>query len=39
MSTFNGTMHDEDNATFVVKVYRADQSYKYFPVLKVDLSS
>ncbi|CAF4600672.1 unnamed protein product, partial [Rotaria sp. Silwood1] len=34
ISTCNGTINDEDNATFVVKVYRSDQSYKYFPVLK-----
>ncbi|CAF4067730.1 unnamed protein product [Rotaria sordida] len=34
ISTFNSTINDEDNATFVVKVYRSDQSYKYFPVLK-----
>ncbi|CAF4108294.1 unnamed protein product [Rotaria socialis] len=34
LTTFNGTINDEDNSTFVVKVYRSDQSYKYFPVLK-----
>ncbi|CAF1239509.1 unnamed protein product [Rotaria sordida] len=34
ISTFNSTINEEDNATFVVKVYRSDQSYKYFPVLK-----
>ncbi|CAF0905105.1 unnamed protein product [Adineta ricciae] len=33
-STFSGTINDEDNLTFVVKVYRSDQSFKYFPVLK-----
>ncbi|CAF4359854.1 unnamed protein product [Rotaria sp. Silwood2] len=34
ISTFNDTINDDDNATFVVKVFRSDQSYKYFPVLK-----
>ncbi|CAF4285102.1 unnamed protein product, partial [Adineta steineri] len=33
-STFSGTINDEDNITFVVKVYRSDQSFKYFPILK-----
>jgi len=34
ISPSNGAINDEDNSTFVVKVYRSDQSYKYFPVLK-----
>jgi hypothetical protein len=37
-STFSGPIHDEDNSTFVVKVYRSDQSFKYFPVLKVRIN-
>jgi hypothetical protein len=28
-------MNDEDHSAFVVKVYRSDQSFKYFPVHKV----
>jgi len=35
LSSCNGTINDEHPPTFVVKVYRSDQSYKYFPVLKV----
>lgn len=27
-------MNDDEHGTFVVKVYRSDQSFKYFPVLK-----
>ncbi len=38
LSSCNGTNHDEHTSTFVVKVYRSDQSYKYFPVLKVILT-
>jgi Rap guanine nucleotide exchange factor 2 len=34
ISSSNGTIHDDDTPTFVVKVYRSDQSFKYFPVLK-----
>lgn len=30
----NTSTNDDDTPTFVVKVYRSDQSYKYFPVLK-----
>jgi hypothetical protein len=29
-------MQDEDHTAFVVKVYRSDQSFKYFPVHKVE---
>ena len=36
MSARNGIIDDDDdNLMFVVKVYRSDQSHKYFPVLKV----
>jgi hypothetical protein len=35
LSACNGSINDEHNSTFVVKVYRSDQSFKYFPVLKV----
>ena len=28
--------NEEDHSTFVVKVYRSDQSFKYFPVHKVN---
>jgi hypothetical protein len=31
--TSNRPITDEDNSAFVVKVYRSDQSFKYFPVL------
>ena len=34
ISSSNGTFNDDDSSTFVVKVYRNDQSHKYFPVLK-----
>lgn len=34
ISSSNGAIQDEDLATFVVKVYRSDQTHKYFPVLK-----
>jgi Rap guanine nucleotide exchange factor 2 len=34
MSSLNGAIDEEENSTFVVKVYRSDQSFKYFPVLK-----
>ncbi len=34
ISSSNGAIQDEDISTFVVKVYRSDQSFKYFPVLK-----
>ncbi len=34
ISSSNGVINDEDSSTFVVKVYRSDQSYKYFPILK-----
>ena len=37
-SIFNGSAHDEDNAVFVVKVYRSDQSSKYFTVHKVSVA-
>ncbi len=33
-SSTNATNNDEDHSTYVVKVYRSDQSFKYFPVLK-----
>jgi hypothetical protein len=34
-SSTNLAMNDEDHSAFVVKVYRSDQSFKYFPVHKV----
>lgn len=37
-SIVNGPLHDEEDSAFVVKVYRSDQSYKYFPVHKVRLT-
>jgi len=33
-STTNLAINDEDHSAFVVKVYRSDQSFKYFPVHK-----
>ena len=33
-SIVNGSLHDEEDSAFVVKVYRSDQSYKYFPLHK-----
>lgn len=33
-SSNSAAMNDDDHATFVVKVYRSDQSFKYFPVMK-----
>jgi hypothetical protein len=31
-------INDEDHSAFVVKVYRSDQSFKYFPVHKVKIT-
>ena len=33
-SSNNTPLNDEDHSTFVVKVYRSDQSFKYFPVMR-----
>lgn len=33
-SSNSATLNDEDHSTFVVKVYRSDQSFKYFPVMR-----
>jgi hypothetical protein len=35
-SSTNSQINDEDHSAFVVKVYRSDQSFKYFPVHKVE---
>ena len=37
-SILNGSTPDDDNAVFVVKVYRSDQSSKYFTVHKVSVT-
>jgi len=34
VSTGNTSTHDEEESAFVVKVYRSDQSFKYFPIHK-----
>ncbi|CAF1169998.1 unnamed protein product [Adineta steineri] len=33
-SSTSATNNDEDHSAFVIKVYRSDQSFKYFPVYK-----
>lgn len=33
-SSTNLPINDDDHSAFVVKVYRSDQSFKYFPVHK-----
>ena len=35
VSTGNTSTHEEEESAFVVKVYRSDQSFKYFPIHKV----
>ena len=37
-SSTNSHMNDEEHSAFVLKVYRSDQSFKYFPVFKVKIN-
>ena len=37
-SSTNSPIIEEDHSAFVVKVYRSDQSFKYFPVHKVKIT-